>query len=123
MHMVRDMNLLQPYYTTWFSGYVDSTSMHAHARMPTTILSHSLLKPFVNYMPVTAEMLPVAVKHCLKHDRECRKIADNAFSLATCELSLATQTRYVTKVLELVQQVQLSVLDPSVMAASAMAAH
>lgn len=68
-------------------------------------------------------MLPIAVKHCLKNDRECRKIADSALSLATCELSLATQTRYVIKVLELVQQTQMSVLDPSVLAASTVQAR
>lgn len=77
---------------------------------------HSLLKPFVHYMPVSMEYLPTAVSHCLKNDRECRKIAAKGLSLALCELSIEAQTRYMGHVLHLVQEMQLSLLDSAVLA-------
>lgn len=63
-------------------------------------------------------MLPTAVKHCIKHDRECRAMADNALALALCELSMGTQEKYMGLVLRFVQQVQLGALDASVVATS-----
>lgn len=72
----------------------------------------------MHYMPVTMEYLPTAVNYCLKNDRECRKIAVKGLSLALCELSIETQTRYMGHVLHLVQEMQLSMLDPAVLAVS-----
>lgn len=87
-------------------------AIHTHATFD------SLMKPFQSYIPTTIEMLPIAVKHCIKHDRECRTIADNALNLAMCELSMDTQEKYMGLVLRLVQQVQLGALDASVVATS-----
>lgn len=76
------------------------------------------MKPFQSYVPTTMEYLPAAVKHCVKHDRECRKIAEKGFSLATCELSLETQTQYMAHVLHFVQELQLSMHDTTVLGVS-----
>lgn len=79
---------------------------------------HSLLKPFVHYMPVSMEYLPTAVNFCLKNDRDCRKIAAKGLSLAMCELSMETQGRYMAHVLHLVQEMQMSMHDSAVLAVS-----